>query len=94
MNMLLKLADNAELAEKKLGSLQCISIPKCDKAIKSHLRSFGAGFADFFLREQACINTEIFGNVNAVGFLLKPLLASVSMILGDLGRGRGRRLVM
>ena len=67
------------------GSSHCISIPKCDKAIKSHLRSFGAGFADFFLREQACINTEIFGNVNAVGFLLKPELASVSMFIISLG---------
>ena len=35
------------------------------------------------MREQVhvCINTEIFGNVNAVGFLLKPELASVSMLL-------------
>ena len=46
VNMLLKLADNAELAEKNLGSLQFISIPKCDKDIRSQLRSFGAGFAD------------------------------------------------
>lgn len=28
------------------GSSQCISITKCDKDIISHLRSFGAGFAD------------------------------------------------
>ena len=81
MNMLLKLANNAELTEK----IHSISIPKCDKAIKSHLRSFGAGFADFFSREQACINTEIFGNVNAVGFLLKPVLASVSMYIAGGG---------
>ena len=40
---------------------------------------------DFFLREQVCINTEIFGIVNAVGFLLKPELASVSMVIISLG---------
>ena len=28
------------------GSSHCISIPKCDKDIRSQLRSFGAGFAD------------------------------------------------
>ena len=53
VNMLLKLADNAELAEKKLGSLQCISIPKCDKDIRSQLRSFGAGFADWTVKTEA-----------------------------------------
>ena len=31
-------ADNA-------GSSQCMAIAKCDKDIRSHLRSFGAGFA-------------------------------------------------
>ena len=30
--------------------------------------------------------------MNAVGFLLKPELASVSMILGDLGRGEGQEV--
>ena len=40
----------------------------------------------YFSPEHACINIEIFGNVNAVGFLLKPELASVSMYIGE-GKG-------
>ena len=35
------------------GSSHSISIPKCDKAIKSHLRSFGAGFADCTVKTEA-----------------------------------------
>ena len=35
------------------GSSQCIAISKCDKDIRSHLRSFGAGFADSTLKTEA-----------------------------------------
>ena len=28
------------------GSSQCIAIAKCDKDVRNHLRSFGAGFAE------------------------------------------------
>ena len=45
---------------------------------------------DFFLREQVCINTEIFGIVNAVGFLLKPELAKVSVYIREFGDGGWR----
>ena len=35
------------------GNSQCISIAKCDKDIRSHLRSFGAGFADSTVKTEA-----------------------------------------
>ena len=35
------------------GSCQCISIAKCDKDIRSHLRSFGAGFVDLTVKTEA-----------------------------------------
>ena len=35
------------------GSSQCTSIAKCDKDIRSHLRSFGAGFADSTVKTEA-----------------------------------------
>ena len=35
------------------GSSQCMSIAKCDKDIRSHLRSFGAGFADSTVKTEA-----------------------------------------
>ena len=53
MNTLLKLADNAELAQETQACSQCISIAQCDKDIRSHLRSFGAGFADTTVKTEA-----------------------------------------
>ena len=35
------------------GNSQCTSIAKCDKDIRSHLRSFGAGFADSIVTTEA-----------------------------------------
>jgi len=35
------------------ASSQCISIAKCDEDIRSHLRSFGAGFADSNVKTEA-----------------------------------------
>ena len=35
------------------GSSQCMAISKCDKGIRSHLRSFGAGFADSTVKTEA-----------------------------------------
>ena len=35
------------------GSSQCMAIAKCDKDIRSHLRSFGAGFADSTVKTEA-----------------------------------------
>lgn len=35
------------------GSSQCISIAKCDKDIRIHRRSFGAGFADSNVKTEA-----------------------------------------
>ena len=35
------------------GSSQCISIAQCDKDIRSHLRCFGAGFADTTVKTKA-----------------------------------------
>ena len=35
------------------GSSQCMAIAKCEKDIKSHLRSFGAGFADSTVKTEA-----------------------------------------
>lgn len=38
---------------KNPGSSQCISIAKCGKDIRSHPRSFGAGFADSTVKTEA-----------------------------------------
>ena len=35
------------------GSSQCISIAKCNKDKRSHLRSFGAGFVDSPVKTEA-----------------------------------------
>ena len=35
------------------GSSQCMTIAKCDKDIRSHLRSFRAGFVDSTLKTEA-----------------------------------------
>ena len=35
------------------GSSQCMAIAKCDKDIRSHLRSFSAGFADSTVKSEA-----------------------------------------
>ena len=35
------------------GSSQCMAIAKCEKDIKSHLKSFGAGFADSTVKTEA-----------------------------------------
>ena len=69
------------------GSSQCISIAKCGKGIRSR-RGLLAWFCGFNSKDRGRTSSrqgryvltpaEIFGNVNAVGFLLKPELASVN----------------
>ena len=58
VNMLLKLADNAELAAHNPGSSQCMAIAKCGKDIRSHLSLFWTlVFADSTVKTEAGLSS-------------------------------------
>ena len=73
---------------------QCVTIAHCNEDIQSHLRSFGAGFADSSVKNEAELLLSRAGKNKSVRYLFIPnwvIISVADLGIGSRGGSRGVR---